>query len=263
VHAAALALVLPMLITLPAPEKIERKVEVVDVELIPAVQPAPKIDQHVEQTGALPSSPQPEQAAVEETTGQPAGETPEVTPEPAEETVTKPPEEAVAEPADQMVTEPADQVVVEPMSWRFSPQLLQTLLPMSSRRPPPQRRRRSPRLLPRPRPQNLFRLPRPSRSRSLRVCPSRNPSLRARHQCPNLPRPKNLKRQSRRLKQREPRPKRQSLLPRNLPLPRQNRSPSLRIAGPLKMWSRRGWPLQRLMEPAFGRTHPGPGEAIA
>lgn len=121
VHAVALALVLPMLITLPAPEKIERKVEVVDVELVPAVQPAPKIDQHVEQTGALPSSPQPEQAAVEETTGQPAGETPEVTPEPAEETVTKPPEEAVAEPADQMVTEPADQVVVEPNELAIFP----------------------------------------------------------------------------------------------------------------------------------------------
>jgi len=114
VHAVALALVLPMLITLPAPEKIERKVAVVDIELVPAARLAPKIDQHVEQTGALPSSPQPEQAAVEETTGQPAGETPEVTPEPAEETVTTPAKEAVAEPADQTRTEPADQVVVEP-----------------------------------------------------------------------------------------------------------------------------------------------------
>jgi hypothetical protein len=112
VHAVALALVLPMLITLPAPEKIRRKVEVVDIELVPAARLAPKIDQDVEQTGAL-SSPQPEQAAVGETTGQPVGETSEVRPEPAEETVTTPAEEAVAEPADQMGTEPAD-VVVEP-----------------------------------------------------------------------------------------------------------------------------------------------------
>jgi hypothetical protein len=35
VHAAAIALVLPMLITLPAPSGTEGKVEVVDVELVP------------------------------------------------------------------------------------------------------------------------------------------------------------------------------------------------------------------------------------
>jgi hypothetical protein len=72
VHAAALALVLPMLITLPAPTETGRKVQVVDVEVVPAAQPAPTIDQDVEQTAALPSSPQPK--------------TPEIAARPVEET---------------------------------------------------------------------------------------------------------------------------------------------------------------------------------
>jgi hypothetical protein len=72
IHVAALALVLPMLITLPAPTSIERKVEMVDVELAPAAQPAPKIDD-VDQTAALPASPQPE-PEVGETAAEPVDE---------------------------------------------------------------------------------------------------------------------------------------------------------------------------------------------
>ena len=75
-HAAALALVLPMLITLPAPGSLEHKAETVDVELIPAIPPAPKIDEEVDQTAALPASPQPE-PGVGEAPGQPEDAAPD------------------------------------------------------------------------------------------------------------------------------------------------------------------------------------------
>ncbi|HEY6669789.1 MAG TPA: hypothetical protein VI075_02510 [Methyloceanibacter sp.] len=75
-HAAALALVLPMLITLPAPGSLEHKAEIVDVELIPAIPPAPKIDEEVDQTAALPASPQPE-PGVGEAPGQPEDAAPD------------------------------------------------------------------------------------------------------------------------------------------------------------------------------------------
>jgi hypothetical protein len=65
VHAAAIALVLPMLITLPAPSGTEGKVEVVDVELVPAARLEPKIDLDVDQTAALPLSPEPQTAGAE------------------------------------------------------------------------------------------------------------------------------------------------------------------------------------------------------
>jgi hypothetical protein len=76
IHAAALALVLPMLITLPAPGSIEHKAETVDVELVPALPSAPKVDEEVDQTAALPASPQPE-PGVGEAAGQPEDETPD------------------------------------------------------------------------------------------------------------------------------------------------------------------------------------------
>ena len=79
VHAAALALILPMLITLPTRTGDHRNVEAVDVELVPAAQPAPKIEQDVDQTAALPSSPQPARAA-EGTALQPVDELLEDTP---------------------------------------------------------------------------------------------------------------------------------------------------------------------------------------
>src|SRR5262245_38046978 len=113
-----------------------------------------------------------------------------------------------------------------PVSWPFSPRRPPMQLPILSLKwfqAPP-----SPRPLPRLRRQNLFRLPRPSRSLS----------LRAWHPCPNLPRPKSLRRESRRLKQRPPRHKRQSPLPRSLPLPPQNRSQNRRTARPHRIWSR-------------------------
>jgi hypothetical protein len=76
IHAAALALVLPMLITLPAPGSLEHKAETVDVELIPAIPSAPKIDEEVDQTAALPASPQPE-PGVGEAPGQPEDAAPD------------------------------------------------------------------------------------------------------------------------------------------------------------------------------------------
>jgi len=76
IHAAALALVLLMLITLPAPGSIEHKAETVDVELVPAIPSTPKIDEEVDQTAALPASPQPE-PGVGEAAGQPEDEAPD------------------------------------------------------------------------------------------------------------------------------------------------------------------------------------------
>jgi hypothetical protein len=76
IHAAALALVLPMLITLPAPGSIEHKAEAVDVELVPAIASPPKIDEEVDQTAALPASPPPE-PGVGEGAGQPEDQAPD------------------------------------------------------------------------------------------------------------------------------------------------------------------------------------------
>jgi len=110
VHAAALALVLPMLITLPTPTGDDRNVEAVGVELVPAAQPAPKMEQDVDQTAALPSSPQPAPAA-EGTTLQPLDEFLEDAPEPSQEAFA---EGAASRPAEEAAPEPASAGVLEP-----------------------------------------------------------------------------------------------------------------------------------------------------
>jgi hypothetical protein len=125
VHAAALALVLPMLITLPTPTGDDRNVEAVDVELVPAAQPAPKIEQDVDQTAALPSSPQPAPAA-EGTALQPVDEFLEDAPEPsqevfAEEAASRPAEETAPEPAAAGVLEPADEAASKPAGGSSTP----------------------------------------------------------------------------------------------------------------------------------------------
>jgi len=98
-HAAAIALVLPMLITLPAPSGTERKVEVVDVELVPAAQLEPKIELDVDQTATLPSSPDPQTAGAESVAPEPVAESPKAAPESQGETAMKPDEESAIEPA--------------------------------------------------------------------------------------------------------------------------------------------------------------------
>ena len=137
VHAAALALVLPMLITLPTPTGDDRIVKAVDVELVPAAQPAPKIEQDVDQTAALPSSPQPAPAA-EGAALQPVDEFLEDGPEPsqeafAEEAASRPAEEAAPEPAAAGVLEPADDAASKPTGG--PPHLPPMQLPMPSPRP--------------------------------------------------------------------------------------------------------------------------------
>ena len=73
VHAIGLALLLPMLITLPGPGGgIEPDAAAIDVEIIPGTPPTAKIAPDSEETAALPSAPDPVEgtkAAVE-----PAGE---------------------------------------------------------------------------------------------------------------------------------------------------------------------------------------------
>ena len=121
VHAAALALVLPMLITLPAPTSDDRNVEAVDVELVPAAQSATKVDQDVEQTAALPSSPQPKTTAAEEPTPEPVDETPQAAPEPVLEVTTRPAveatsvsvQEATAQPAEKSPADPPEEVATQ------------------------------------------------------------------------------------------------------------------------------------------------------
>ena len=137
VHAAALALILPMLITLPTRTGDHRNVEAVDVELVPAAQPAPKIEQDVDQTAALPSSPQPAPAA-EGAALQPVDEFLEDGPEPsqeafAEEAASRPAEEAAPEPAAAGVLEPADDAASKPTGG--PPHLPPMQLPMPSPRP--------------------------------------------------------------------------------------------------------------------------------
>jgi hypothetical protein len=77
IHAAGLALVLPMLITLPGPGRIERKTEAVDVVLVPAASAPAKVDPEMDQTAALPPSPQSEPGAGEEGPTEPEDKAPE------------------------------------------------------------------------------------------------------------------------------------------------------------------------------------------
>jgi len=114
VHAAAIALVLPMLITLPAPSGTEGKVEVVDVELVPAARLEPKIDLDVDQTAALPLSPEPQTAGAETAAPEPVAESPQAAQEPNEETGTKYAEETAIEPAEEPAVKPAEEAASQP-----------------------------------------------------------------------------------------------------------------------------------------------------
>jgi hypothetical protein len=114
VHAAAIALVLPMLITLPAPSGSERKVEVVDVELVPAAQLKPKIELDVDQTAALPSSPVPDTAGAEVAAPEPVDESLQAAPEPKKEPAAKPAEESAVEPAGEPAAKPAEEATSQP-----------------------------------------------------------------------------------------------------------------------------------------------------
>lgn len=103
VHAIGLALLLPMLITLPGPGgDAEPDAAAIDVEIIPGTPPTAKIEPDSEETAALPSAPDPveDKAAVE-----PAGEAvANVSPE-AE------PESAAAEEAPDKAASPAKDAV--------------------------------------------------------------------------------------------------------------------------------------------------------
>ena len=114
VHAAAIVLVLPMLITLPAPGGTERKVEVVDVELVPAAQLKPKIELDVDQTAALPSSPEPDTAGAEAAAPAPVDGSLQAAPEPKEEPATKPVEESAIGPAGEPAAKPAEEATSQP-----------------------------------------------------------------------------------------------------------------------------------------------------
>jgi len=114
VHAAAIALVLPMLITLPAPSGTEGKVEVVDVELVPAARLEPKIGLDVDQTAALPLSPEPQTAGAETAAPEPVAESPQAAQEPNEETGTKYAEESAIEAAGEPAVKPAEEAASQP-----------------------------------------------------------------------------------------------------------------------------------------------------
>jgi hypothetical protein len=58
IHAVGLAVLLPLLITLPGPgSDIDPQAVTVDVAIVPASPPSPKVEPEVEQTSALPDSP--------------------------------------------------------------------------------------------------------------------------------------------------------------------------------------------------------------
>ena len=114
VHAAAIALVLPMLITLPAPSGTEGKVEVVDVELVPAARLEPKIGLDVDQTAALPLSPEPQTAGAETAAPEPVAESPQAAQKPNEETGTKYAEESAIEAAGEPAVKPAEEAASQP-----------------------------------------------------------------------------------------------------------------------------------------------------
>src|SRR5690242_3742237 len=103
-----------MLITLPAPSGTEGKVEVVDVELVPAAQLEPKIDLNVDQTAALPLSPEPQTAGAETAAPEPVAESPQAAQEPNEETGTKYAEESTIEPAEEPAVKPAEEAASQP-----------------------------------------------------------------------------------------------------------------------------------------------------
>jgi type IV secretory pathway VirB10-like protein len=87
VHLVGLAVLLPMLITLPGPGgDIEPKAVVVDVDLVPASPSSPKVEPEVDQTSALPAAPQ--------TPGTPASAEPVQAPAPGESAAQPEPKDA-------------------------------------------------------------------------------------------------------------------------------------------------------------------------
>ena len=77
IHAIGLALLMPMLITLPGPGSgIAPKTAAVDVEIVPASPSAAKVEQDADQTSALPAAP-PSAAEDAPVEAQPEAESPE------------------------------------------------------------------------------------------------------------------------------------------------------------------------------------------
>ena len=213
-----------MLITLPTPTGDDRNVEAVDVELVPAAQPASKIEQDVDQTAALPFSPQPKTAAAEERTSKPVDETPQATPEPVPEVTKKPEVEAASQPVQEQPLEdaaprpaeetgpvPAAGVATKPASEGASEPEGESPTSTSPDGPSPRPPRRlgplSPNPLLRPLNQILHRRPRLSSRPSLRAKPpSRN------LQCSKSPKPQSLRPKRRRVRQKQQSPCRRSQL---------------------------------------------------
>jgi len=234
-----------MLITLPAPSGTERKVEVVDVELVPAAQLEPKIELDVDQTATLPSSPDPQTAGAETVAPEPVAESPQAAPESQGRLLRSPDEESAIEPAG----EPLRSQQKPRRSPQMSPLSSPTRSPMSNRRPlrPPLRSRRESQPSG---PWNPSPLPRPSSK----------PSLRVKRRCRNLQQSRSPRREKPRRKERGLRQRPPSQLPKSCRRhvkaeAEASVSPDLAGCGEEGACS-----VQGLMEPAFGRAHAGPAK---
>ena len=63
IHAIGLAVLLPLLITLPGPgSDIDPHAVAIDVDIVPASRPSPKVDGDIDQTSALPAATEPDEA---------------------------------------------------------------------------------------------------------------------------------------------------------------------------------------------------------
>jgi hypothetical protein len=217
VHAAAIALVLPMLITLPAPGGTESKVEVVDVELVPAAQLKPRIELDVDQTAALPSSPEPDTAGAEAAAPAPVDGSLQAAPEPKEEPAAEPVEESAIGPAGEPAAKPAEEATSQPTdeSATFptaAPDPVANLEPEATPAPTPVAPQGAPTI------------------GSLESEPSAAPieqvEPKSKAPVPNLQRSKSPRREKPRRKGTGLRQRRQSQPPKSLPSPWQSRSQS-------------------------------------
>ncbi len=107
IHAIGLAVLLPLLITLPGPgSDIDPHAVAIDVDIVPASPPSPKVDGDVDQTSALPAA-----TGSDEAPGAVADVGPETSPAtPAEEQESAPAKEqpaATAAPATKPKAKPA------------------------------------------------------------------------------------------------------------------------------------------------------------
>jgi hypothetical protein len=107
IHAIGLAVLLPLLITLPGPgSDIDPHAVAIDVDIVPASRPSPKVDGDIDQTSALPAATEPDEAP-----GTIANVGPEILPAmPAEEQESVPAKDepaATAAPATKPTAKPA------------------------------------------------------------------------------------------------------------------------------------------------------------